>query len=85
MLSRCYKSNGEAIKYARNQLHAFLILSSSDVESILAIAMDNYPTVDNDSLETFLVINWAGTLQQLVRQKKEIQKNLLVGELTAAL
>ena len=47
--------------------------------------MDNYPTVDNDSLETFLVIDWHGKLQQLVRQKKEIQKNLLVGELTAAL
>lgn len=47
--------------------------------------MDNYPTVDNDSLETFLVTNWAGTLQQLIGQKKEIQKNSLVGELTAAL
>jgi len=47
--------------------------------------MDNYPTVDNDSLEPFLVIDWDGKLQQLVRQKKEIQKNLLVGELTAAL
>lgn len=39
--------------------------------------MDNYPTVDNDSVETFLVIDWDGKLQQLVRQKKEIQKKLI--------
>ena len=130
-LSRWYGSNEKAIKYARNQLHAFLTLSFPELESyfssvaseyalemiqlfphpdsllnysrtkvknliykntkknisqtkalleaesILTIAKDAYPAVDNDSLETFLVIDWASKLQQLVRQKKEIQKKLI--------
>ncbi|MFC4775154.1 IS110 family transposase, partial [Ruoffia tabacinasalis] len=48
-----------------------------EAESILTIAKDAYPAVDNDSLETFLVIEWASKLQQLVQQKKVIQKKLI--------
>lgn len=48
-----------------------------ETESLLSIAKNSYPAVDNDSLETFLVIDWARKLQQLIQQKKEIQKNLI--------